>query len=465
MDARSGTDAASTIAALKASVISELRLADTSVEVKTTDYFNHSFVPDMVLRWGGRKAERAVYLRTSSDDAYLLEDLALVQERQPLLVPLTEAEARFEGPRTKSASTLAERARSVDALVANRGALNALAREATDAPIAELASAAFLRGASGVVDAPAATAFASAVKQGFVGVRAGDAEATSVALSESRQLLAGPEAEELADLFQAVWVGGGQAASEFPGQVSGSSTLDSSALRLLLDAVDIEDVEFWSRVARNVDIASLAGLELAAANLNFQRLMIAVASRLTVKAARVVAVDAEQQELMWAVSGGVLTAASGQLRVQFAPNTLEDFSLDGVDVTVSVPDFERRAANASIHVSGITLRAGERRLEYASEDGTSINGDRALESVGLSLGDTAQVIRAEVRADGRDLHFNLESATAYGNTRSKYPLSAVLEVAAGLSVQMDAKNLSEVQSIRTASVEPDVELSDGPDAV
>lgn len=461
MEIRSGLDAASTITAVKDSVAADVRAADNEVEIVATDFFNNTFSPDLVLKWPRRRVERPLFLRTDSTDAYLLEDLDLVQGKEPLLVSLAGVPAqRNEGPKTRSAAQLHTRAKQANALVADRAALAALVNDAATNPVSGLASAVFLRGGSGVVDAPEATEFTSSILAGFVAVQEGDADVTSVALRASRELLGLEEAGEVADLLQALWVGAGQIATSFPGEFSGSSVLDASALRLILDSVNIEENAFWEKVARNVKLEALAQVEASAANTNLQRLMGALARRLSVKAARVTALEADVLESSWAVASGLLTYATGKLRFQFAAHSLNEFVIDGVDVTASALAFASRADAANVHLTGLTFRSEGRRLDYASEDGSSVTGDQAVESLGASLGTDALVTRAGVKADGREMHFNLETATAHGNTKSRFPLSTVLPLAAGLSKELDS-NEQETLAALFGEAETEVEEAEG----
>jgi len=48
-------------------VAKEMRSLDPTATTEVTDYFNHSYVPDLVVQWGvGRKAvERPIFLRHS----------------------------------------------------------------------------------------------------------------------------------------------------------------------------------------------------------------------------------------------------------------------------------------------------------------------------------------------------------------------------------------------------------------
>jgi len=56
------------VATVKSVVISQFEALDTRVKIKSTDYFNHTFAPDLVLSWPwDRMPERYVYLRFNDD--------------------------------------------------------------------------------------------------------------------------------------------------------------------------------------------------------------------------------------------------------------------------------------------------------------------------------------------------------------------------------------------------------------
>lgn len=44
--------------------------------IRYTDYFNHTFIPDMVIDWN--KQERYLYIRTTSDINWIFEDAKLL---------------------------------------------------------------------------------------------------------------------------------------------------------------------------------------------------------------------------------------------------------------------------------------------------------------------------------------------------------------------------------------------------
>lgn len=48
---------------MKSAVIESLAELDSTAEIEDTHYFNHSAVPDLLLRWRDGRGERPIYLR------------------------------------------------------------------------------------------------------------------------------------------------------------------------------------------------------------------------------------------------------------------------------------------------------------------------------------------------------------------------------------------------------------------
>jgi hypothetical protein len=79
-----------TIAKIKHLAIRRLEALDSNVLIQVTDYFNHTFAPDLVLRWPrSQENERYVYLRGTNHIEYLVDDVERIGNQQPIvLAPL-----------------------------------------------------------------------------------------------------------------------------------------------------------------------------------------------------------------------------------------------------------------------------------------------------------------------------------------------------------------------------------------
>ena len=84
------------IASIKNAVIAQLLASDDRVKVETTEYFNHTYAPDLILRWNTGRPDRRVYLRTNTNPVYLLEDVDVVSANHPILIPLRPVEHAAE---------------------------------------------------------------------------------------------------------------------------------------------------------------------------------------------------------------------------------------------------------------------------------------------------------------------------------------------------------------------------------
>lgn len=80
------------IEGVKAAVVREFEALDPTAIITTTDYFNHSFVPDLIVRWSeaGRAEERPVFLRFTLRSALLGRDVPALSAAGPIVLTLRE---------------------------------------------------------------------------------------------------------------------------------------------------------------------------------------------------------------------------------------------------------------------------------------------------------------------------------------------------------------------------------------
>ncbi|MGQ7296941.1 hypothetical protein [Quadrisphaera sp. KR29] len=85
------------ISGVKQAVVKEIRALDPAAEIHLTEYFNHSFVPDMTVTWkgSGRRdgAEREIYLRPSIRSTVAGKDIIALEEASPVFLSLNAREA------------------------------------------------------------------------------------------------------------------------------------------------------------------------------------------------------------------------------------------------------------------------------------------------------------------------------------------------------------------------------------
>ena len=137
-----------TIIGVKQAVIDELERVDSRVSVRSTDYFRHTYAPDLILKWGDQvdRAERWVYLRSKTSAGDLDRDLLTVGREQPIIFGLggPPGRERVEEVRNRSLAT--------GTLITDPKGLAELEASGDDSQIRELVSRTILRGGRGVYD-------------------------------------------------------------------------------------------------------------------------------------------------------------------------------------------------------------------------------------------------------------------------------------------------------------------------
>ena len=158
------TDQFAYIERVKRVVHRELEGLDPTAQIADTKYFNHSAIPDFILRWPGERGERRVYLRDSYASMAAGRDSQFLREGDPVLLSLEEAELgsleRVDSPVSVDPNDRM--------LVTDVDAVELISdsAEASDEPLGQIIRANFVRGAHGRVDRP--------VAESLLGPRGGD---------------------------------------------------------------------------------------------------------------------------------------------------------------------------------------------------------------------------------------------------------------------------------------------------
>src|ERR1035441_3303618 len=78
-----------TITRIKAAAIRQFEALDKRMKIHNTEYFNHSFAPDLVLKWSQNgQTERYVYMRSSAREGALTDDVLRLGDQQPIVLGL-----------------------------------------------------------------------------------------------------------------------------------------------------------------------------------------------------------------------------------------------------------------------------------------------------------------------------------------------------------------------------------------
>lgn len=197
-----GAGAVAAITALKTSIANELVADDPTLRIQMTEYFNNTFAPDMVLRWAEQE-ERQLFLRTNVDWAALMEDVAWVAERRPILMPLQQTE------RPRAQDDLQEVAARSSTLVTPRSSMAALADEGAPTQLSRLLTSSVLRGGRGVMDNSRAERTVASIDAAYTAAQAAEPAPVVQAVDELEELVDVRNSGVLTRFLQAVWIGSG----------------------------------------------------------------------------------------------------------------------------------------------------------------------------------------------------------------------------------------------------------------
>jgi hypothetical protein len=218
--AQAGDDPRSNITQIKQVVIDQVKEADPRVEVSATEYFNHTFAPDLVLSWPADNRSRYLYIRTSPDPLRLQEDVSYLAPRHPVLFNLGQVVEESD-----AGQVLMQMSVDTDVLVTDALGLGAVIDDRRTNPVVKLASAALLQGGRGVMDESQAHDIAAAIATGFAAARQVERAGTACATTIIERIFDKPNSKRLRLFLQAIWMESGGDTASFPGGPELSSDL------------------------------------------------------------------------------------------------------------------------------------------------------------------------------------------------------------------------------------------------
>lgn len=121
-DAPEYDDAIRQIKRLAAKALHE---ADDDVRLLSTEHFNHSYLPDFVMRWRNRQ-DRFVYLRASAYAEEIEEDVVRLTDHNPIFVQLSEFVPYNDRPIRQAIDSLSQSAGARKSLIASVPAIGLL---------------------------------------------------------------------------------------------------------------------------------------------------------------------------------------------------------------------------------------------------------------------------------------------------------------------------------------------------
>ncbi|MEU8797772.1 hypothetical protein [Spirillospora sp. NPDC048819] len=405
---------------MKDEVINRVRALDARVRIRSTDYFNNTFVPDLVLSWPGEERPRELFIRADTNPEHLAEDIGFVPDRQPIFFGLGSVSASAEHN-----SLVSSEAQDHGVLITDAAGADEFLDRRRQSDLLGLASAAVLQGGRGVVDRGEAADTATLFEDGFESAKRGDPERTASAADRIAGVLDPDRTDRLLQVLQALWVGSGQPASLFPAAVK-QDHLDSSALLFLLEQEWIRDTLFWRNLAYSLKFDQLVSLDLSEPTENLQELIWANTDRL--KARACAAVTSEANDLpgkrfaYFTIEDGGLAFRTRRalLRLYSSADQLPETEKSTGVPLEHVLQRLRLLMRDRTPVRTIEFVEEGRKWTCESEGDRDVFSDDDFMQVISTAGPNAQVRRVAVRStEGNFLKLNFanRSVTGYGSSR------------------------------------------------
>jgi hypothetical protein len=420
-------DPRDSVEGIKLAVIDELTEFDPRMHIKATEYFNHTFSPDLVASWPHDPSigERYIYLRYSSQPEYLLEDVELVADNHPIVFSLNEPFAVSDVD-----LKISDVSRRADTLVTDAYGIEKFIEGRTSEFIG-LISTAIAQGGRGFVDQPSAEENTENLSRGFDGALSVLRDPTRKAAETIQNLLTENQANRAMRLLQAVWVGAGGRMEDFPGPRWLAGDIADDALQFLLEYRPIGDIDFWRRLGQKVDISQLSRMNLPKGSSNLDTFMYSNRDILWARSCRVKLgqdrlSEGSSGDLKWLVEASFLTLQGADFSAYVAQNSDATSKLKHLRGTpISIDELINRTEDVA--VNEVDLAIGDKHLRYTSTGGQTVAEDETLSGLTGAIGPGARVKRVGIALqNARNVSCDFITSTASARTNSKINLSELL---------------------------------------
>ncbi len=458
------SDTRDSITAVKRAVIRSIKSLDVRVRVETTDYFNHSFAPDLVLTWphlGKREAERYVYLRFNERPEWITEELVDLTRanRQPIVYGLQTA------VRQERTEELKERSASSNTLVTDPDGVAELSQIAPSGITGYITRTIF-QGGRGLIDQPTADLLTADVGNGFDAARSADRERTASAASTISSFFDSRHAARNLGFLKAIWHASGASTEDFPGGEFGDNDPGDDAIEYLLAGDEIDDWVFWRAIGEGVSLKRLSEIAFSGYSLNLGHLVEANLDRLWARAMRVVSdqrllddIDVDRGQLVWRLNGNLLALSGDHFTAYVAPTVGDLKQVRSSDEPSSISVTELRRRSRGIPVDSLEMSIGDRILTYGSEDREDVANDDQLSSLEEAMGSLSRVTKGTLYVGGRRVELDFSARTATARTSGQPPLTEVLGSALPLVWSLSADELQQLDAmIESSSAERMLQL-------
>lgn len=385
---------------------------DKEALVEDTHYFNHSAIPDFVIKWAGQKASRDFYLRASYASIVAANDVGSNSSGDPVFLSL-DANKDFstEFPPISPKMIKDEPKKSTYTLLTDVRAMSEISVPAPSSyasPLTDLVRSSFVRGGRGLIDDERAEALVSTekgddkpdllevVRESFSESAATKMERTAAIVGLALESADTADEKQIGDLDQ------------LSGRLS-ETELKAILPWLLKQEKITQDLAFWRRIGEMTTFRDIEAIAYDLDGLDLRLLLTANAHLWKAKrtylgiSARIANESDENSSesvaapLGWSFRSGNLGLDNGRHRVLFSS---DGRSLPGRDES-RIPDWEELKENLTdFQLSSVNLRGITRSVRIDAEQSDDIRQD--VEDVAQSLDDRYSVSEVALRFAPRE---------------------------------------------------------------
>ena len=364
----------------------ELARTDPTAAIHRTEYFNHTYVPDVVLSWDDI-GTREVFLRFAAAPRRLLADVARIGASGPVIFDLSHAaRERVVDERVSASDAVREASNgSPGLLITDSEATQHVRPSVARNMVERLVVGNLLRSGRGNLDEPAAQQAVRASRAGYDGAMEAEPADVRDAVAVAEELFAPETKRRVERTLQMLWWVGGGVPEEFPISVPDDMELNPSDTRdflgeVLDDEQVIPDDSFWSRLADRLSFDTLVGVGDFPHSENLHRLMRQLAGRL--KLSHVILDKRERpfppfDELMWGLEDKFLCLRGPEWECRFTPhgNRFSQRKSEGLPVPLYEADRRSEAylvEEAEIDEATRQILLSRKAVDPAQRPGTSL---------------------------------------------------------------------------------------------
>ncbi|WPP31431.1 hypothetical protein [Streptomyces sp. CL7] len=384
---------------IKHVVARELQSIDPKTVIKSTDYFNHTFIPDFVLSWesGDQRPRRDIYLRFSVDAPLIARDLNSLHEESPAFISISNGD-RYTG----EAESVVHQYEGC--LLSSTLALESISREDSRTPVTQMLKASLLQGGKGYLIGDSAHEVYRAVSQADAALSALDTPRVSATVRAMNNHLSEAFSSRIERVMQVMWVSQGGDAQDFPGTQEAATALSASELTqilpFLLSLEDVASIDFWRNLGEHLSLDHLQELEHWRASENLNLLVNANLDRVKARGA---AVDHIQPDLFddlsgpphWEVVDSHLHLRCGEVDFKFVDDRRKIAHRTEVGIAPRWTEIERRLDRYGVEGIEFTSPGSKTRIRSSTREGLRESMD--MRALSKALGELARVMAVELR--------------------------------------------------------------------